>query len=150
DGRADILTGAGPGAGPHVEVFKGSNGALERSFYAYASNFPGGVYVAAGDVTGDGIADIITGAGPGAGPHVEVFRNNLSNSQTLVTSFYAYPETFPGGVRVGVGDTNNDGRPDLLTAPGNGAALPEASFDALSTAQLHSFFAFGATAIGAF
>ena len=79
DGEPDIVVGAGPGGGPHVRVFDGVTGAEVRSFFAYqcdpapAPCFPGGVFVAAADVTGDGRADIITGAGPGGGPHVRVF-----------------------------------------------------------------------------
>jgi hypothetical protein len=36
----------------------------------YSPNFQGGVYVAAGDVNGDGTPDIITGPGSGGGAHV--------------------------------------------------------------------------------
>jgi hypothetical protein len=73
DGFADIVTGAGAGGGPHVRVFDGVNGSELFGFYAYPVGFPGGVRVAAGDVNGDGRADVITGAGPGGGPHVRVF-----------------------------------------------------------------------------
>src|SRR6266404_7236863 len=57
----DIITGPGPGAGPLVKVFRGSNHSLAYSFFAYSPNFTLGIFVAAGDVDGDGRADIIVG-----------------------------------------------------------------------------------------
>jgi autotransporter-associated beta strand protein len=53
--------------------------ALITSFFAYTPAFTGGVQVAAGDVNSDGIDDIIVGAGPGGGPHVQVFDGNSLN-----------------------------------------------------------------------
>src|SRR5262249_59808467 len=106
DGKADIIAGAGPGGGPHVKVFDGATGAEKLSFFAYSPQFAGGARVAAGDVTGDGKVDIITGAGPGGGPHVRVF-----NGQTAPegASFFAYPLDFNGGGFVGAGDTHGVG-----------------------------------------
>src|SRR5690606_1560222 len=80
DDHADIVVGAGPGGAPHVKTFDGLTGAETNSFFAYGPEFTGGVRVATGDVNGDGLDDIITGAGPGAGPHVKVFDGaNVSN-----------------------------------------------------------------------
>ena len=57
----------------------------------------GGVFVGAGDVTGDGVADVITGAGPGGGPHVRVFDGATGAE---VASFFPFPPAFTGGALV--------------------------------------------------
>src|SRR5262249_12127833 len=117
DGKADIITGADTGGGPHVEIFDGASGALISSYWAFDTGFRGGVRVAVGDVNGDGRPDVIVGAGPGGGPHVRVFS---STSSQLLTEFFAYDPSFRGGVYVGAGDINRDGRADIMTGAGEG------------------------------
>jgi virginiamycin B lyase len=139
DGQDDIITGAGPGGGPHVEVFSGKDGSLLRSFFAYAPNFAGGVYVAAGDVNDDGFADIITGAGAGGGPQVNVFSGATG---AVLQSFFAYAPAFAGGVRVAAVDYNEDGHDDVMTGAGPGGGPHVQVFDGTNLAVLDGFFAF--------
>src|SRR5688572_28246196 len=74
DGMTDIITGAAAGGGPHVRVFNGHDtDHVLREFMAYLPTDSFGIYVASGDVNGDGIDDIITSPGSGGGPHVKVF-----------------------------------------------------------------------------
>jgi hypothetical protein len=139
DGKADIITAAGPGGGPQVKVFSGTNLDLLQSFFAYDPTFTGGVYVAAGDVNGDGRADIVTGAGPGAGPQVKVFDGGALQ---LLQSFFAFDPNFQGGVRVAAGDVNGDGFADIITGAGPGGSPHVKVFDSHSLGLLHSFFAY--------
>ena len=161
DGRAEIVTGADQGGGPHVRVFSFNpagtsiyNNAVDYAttfanpanspfpnggFYAYNGAFTGGVRVAVGDVNGDGKPDIITGAGPGGGPHVEVFSG--ANGK-IIDSFYAYAPNFAGGVYVAAGDYNKDGKADILTGAGRGG--PEVRvFSGADLSVLTQFYAFG-------
>jgi hypothetical protein len=145
DGIPDIITGAGPGGGPHVEVFDGVTNALIRSFFAYDSHFAGGVYVSAADTNGDGFADIVTGAGAGGGPHVEVWSGK---DLTLLESFMAYDVNFSGGVRVAAVDINGNGFAPVITVPGGGSALEAKVFSSPSESVLDQFFAFGSSYTG--
>jgi hypothetical protein len=121
DGVTDIVTAAGPGGGPHVRVFSGAAlpGLVELAgFFAYDPAFTGGVFVAAGDVDGDGVADVVTGADAGGGPHVRVFSGAALPALVELAGFFAYSPTFTGGVRIAVGDVNGDGIAEILTTPG--------------------------------
>jgi hypothetical protein len=139
DGIFDIICAAGPGGGPEVRVFSGLTGALVQDFFAFTPTFAGGVYVAAGDVNGDGHADIICGAGATGGPQITVFSG--ANGAQLA-SFFAFPVFFTGGVRVAAGDLSGTGHADIIAGAGPGAA-PEVAIYSGTTYLLESaFFAF--------
>lgn len=143
DFRPDIVVGGGAGGGPRVKVFDGTTGAMLTSaigsFFAYDSTQKGGVRVAVGDVNGDGRADIITGAGPGGGPHVRVF-NGVDGSQ--ITDFLAFKTSFKGGVSVAAGDVNGDGFADIIVGPSSGKQ-PVKLFDGKSLTESTHFSPFG-------
>ena len=122
DGRADIITGAGAGGGPHVKVFDGLTGAEIASFYAYSPKFAGGVFVAAGDLDGDGFADLIAGGGPGGGPRVFALsgRDLLAGTETAVANFFGGNPDNRGGIRVAVKNLDGDARADVVVGDGSG------------------------------
>ena len=94
-GTLNVVTGAGPGGGPHVRVFNIDGNPLHQ-FFAYAANFSGGVFVG---IAGE--ARLVVGAGAGGGPHVKVLEYDPDNSTfNEVASFFAYDAKFTGGVRV--------------------------------------------------
>ncbi|MCA9068080.1 MAG: FG-GAP repeat protein, partial [Planctomycetaceae bacterium] len=99
DDFADIVTGAGAGGGPHVRGFSGADQSLLVSYFAYALTFTGGVSVATADLNGDGVSDIITGAGPGGGPHVRAIDG--ADTTRELAGFFPFDSTFGGGVFVG-------------------------------------------------
>jgi len=112
-----FAAGADEGADGHVKVFE--HGGRERLSFIAFEGFRGGVRVASGDVNGDGINDIVVGAGFGAGNgHVKVFDGATGS---LLASFFSF-ENFLGGVSVAVGDVNNDGFGDVIVGSGLGAA----------------------------
>ena len=150
DGIVDVVAVPGPTGGPRVTIMNGSNGAVIANFFAYDPSFVGGLYVAAADVTGDHVVDLITGAGIGGGPHVKVWDGTtLANSNpTVVTQFFAYATTFTGGVTVAAGDLSGDNIAEIVTGAGAGGG-PQVNIYQGGTFQLQSsFFAYGSSFTG--
>ncbi len=119
DGISDLIVGAGPGGGPRVIVYNGATNFTTTlfDFFAFSSSFTGGVDVAGGDFNADGFADIVVGAGPGGGPQVNIFDGRTGN---VLTQFFAYDQSFRGGVTVAVGDVDGSSFNSVVTGAGAG------------------------------
>jgi uncharacterized repeat protein (TIGR01451 family) len=133
DGRDEIITGAGPGGGPHIRVvklFPGDRITEFLSFYADAPDYSGGVYVACGDVTGDGVPEVIVGAGLGAAPELRVWEVGAFSFTEIARM--RLDTGMASEVRVAVCDVNGDGRNEVLAASGAGPPAVVAIIDPLT------------------
>ena len=87
---AQVIVGPGSGSNAPVQLIEPTG---TQSAQMFPPGFFGGANVTLGDVNGDGVVDIIAGAGPGGGPHVRVLSGaDLSE----LASFYAYDPSFAG------------------------------------------------------
>jgi hypothetical protein len=116
DTRPDIITAPGPGGGPVVKVFSGADGSLVGSFFAFEPSFRTGVNVAAADLDGDGMAEVIVGAGNGGGPAVAVFHGGDLRE---VARFFTHESSFRGGVTVAAAELSGFG-PSIVVGAGVG------------------------------
>jgi len=144
DGIPDIVAVPGPGGGPVVKVFDGNTGAEVRSFFAFEESFRGGLRIAAADLNGDFMAELIVTPDAGGGPIVRAFDGATG---AVIANFFALDENFRGGLRIAAADVDNDGTGDLLVTAGVGGGPQVAVYDgaAISTTQAKlagDFFAF--------
>jgi len=113
DGTAEIIVSAGPGGEPKVKIYQGNGESTGAEILAYATGFRGGVRVTAGDIDRDGVDEIITGAGPGGGPHVRAFE---ANGTPRSIDIFPFHRDFRGGVDVASFDYDGDGKDEIVAA----------------------------------
>lgn len=149
----DIIVGAGPGGGPRITAFAGAQAfAINQStvlvnFFAYAPQFTGGVTVASADRTGDGIDEIVTGAGFGGGPNVTVFQLQQTApgqfNQVVIQNFFAFDTTFTGGIYVAGGSFTNSTYDDIFVGTGPGTKATVAVAFGAPSGGIHYLNPFG-------
>ncbi|MCI0357184.1 MAG: FG-GAP-like repeat-containing protein, partial [Planctomycetaceae bacterium] len=97
---------------PFIHVVDAETGEISARFLAYEIDYLGGVRVATGDLTGDGIAEIITAPGRSHAPLIRIW----DQTGALLTEFLAFSGSFIGGVDIAIGDVTGDGLNDIAAA----------------------------------
>ncbi len=131
DGVYDLVVGAGKDHAPEVVAYAGSprfgKGAFQielARFQAFAPEARGGISVAASQVDGTTVDNIIVGSGPGMPSEVKVYRSEPSSPGTaprLFSTFRPYPND-NSGVSLATGFVDfSTGRNSIITAPGPGS-----------------------------
>ncbi len=122
-----------------VKLFAGDSHQLIESFLIFPDQFKGGATVATGDFGGDGIDEVVVGAGPGGGPQVRVFTADGAE----LNNFFAFNDEFRGGLSVAAGDLDGDGRDEIIVGAGRGGGPQVQVFDFWGTPQFtNGFFAY--------
>ncbi|OWK43314.1 hypothetical protein FRUB_02913 [Fimbriiglobus ruber] len=146
DGVDDIAVGTGPGVANEVTILDGKTGAVITTFQPFEATFTGGLFVAAGDITGDGIPDLIVTPDQTGGPVVAVYDGSkliqgLASGQpngqpAQINRFFGIQDpNFRGGARAAAGDINGDGVADIVVSAGFGGGPRIAGFDGVSVAS---------------
>jgi hypothetical protein len=136
-GKSYVAVGAAQGGAPYVRMYTEALEPVTDAFFAYGERFLGGVSVAVGDLDGDGSPDVVTGAGPGGGPHVRAFNKD----KAVLAQFFAYDQRFRGGVHVAMGDVDGDRAQEIVTGPGFGGGPHVRVWNARAEVE-SQFFAF--------
>lgn len=145
DGFADLAVSADVGGGPRVVIVSGKDGSTLANFFGIDDmNFRGGARTAFGDISGDGIPDLIVAAGAGGGPRIAVFDGTTLRPgivpQRLFNDFFAFEPGLRNGTYVAAGDVNGDGSVEIITGAGPGGAPRIVAFAAVDRTPVADFF----------
>jgi hypothetical protein len=134
------------GGVPKIHLADPVTGREVHQVIGYEGSFRGGIHAELGDVTGDGVPDLVFAPGGGGGPRVKVVDGSTGQ---VIADFMVYEESFRGGVDIAVGDVNNDGFADVMVGTGNGGGPRVRVLDGKSIADgaaqpkvLYDFFPF--------
>jgi hypothetical protein len=129
NGTPDIIIGAPGTLDPRVYVYDGGNNLLIHTIWGGANNISFGRSVAgAGDVNGDGYADLIIGFPEWSDPVSGVLNVGKANVYSGLTGGVIHSFTgtghweYLGTAVAGAGDVNNDGYDDLVVGAPDGDA----------------------------
>ena len=117
-----VGTDIGCVTGPFVRVIDPDTGADRIiPFFAYEPSFRGGARVYGADVTGDGIAEILTAPGPGRPGEVRVFSD--TGSPLPQYNFFPFGRGYTGGLEIAAGSITAAGKIQIVASQTRGGTV---------------------------
>jgi len=129
DQKVEIITAPQAGGGPEIRIFDIEGQVINNGWFAFSDSFRGGVNLAAGDVNGDQIPELITTQANQGQAWVKVY-SLAKKEPKIISEFLAYPDFFEGGAYVTAGDINHDGKDEIITGAGYGGGPQVRIFNA--------------------
>ncbi|MFH0818596.1 MAG: VCBS repeat domain-containing M23 family metallopeptidase [Patescibacteria group bacterium] len=105
----------GTGSSANVKSYY-QDGALYKEFNTNKSTWTDNGDIAIGDVTGNGIKNIVIVPGKGKKVTVKIYSPNGKK----IASFQAFPDSNKNGGRVATGDIDGDGKDEIIVGSGPG------------------------------
>jgi hypothetical protein len=103
-------------------------------FDAYEASFQGGIFITAGDIDGDGQAELVTSPNDGGSARAQISRL-VGREFVPVDNFFAIEDpAYRGGGRVALGDLNGDGKLEIVVP-----TVPHSSAGGLPATQLRVY-----------
>jgi hypothetical protein len=141
DGRAEIVVGFGTGGQGFVEVRGGAPNYEHRAWLQVSlapyNQLNGATFPAAGDVDGDGRAEIVVGLGQGGGGWIQLFDDALVNHAHLRWLQVAWSDynTAGGEAHPAIGNLDADAAAEIVIGLGKFTGGPGGWFEVLDDAN---------------
>ncbi|MBI5731816.1 MAG: VCBS repeat-containing protein [Candidatus Magasanikbacteria bacterium] len=114
NGNKEIIVGLAKNQ-PLIRIFSREGRLLSGGFYAFPKKNKNGVNLAAGDVNGDGLDEIIAGAASGQ-PEIKIFNQR---AKQIGRGFLGGSAKSKNGIGVAAVDLDNDGLDEIIALSAN-------------------------------
>jgi len=147
DGKDEIAMSQSENGQAWVKVYKYNNAKEVVGEWNAFGEATCGASVAMSDIDNDGGDEVIVAAGYGCGPQVKIYEAN----GTFLKQFFAFEESYHGGLDVTAGDISGDGfRKDIIVSKKQEVAEIKVFHLGSTIETLASFRAFNSFTVGAF
>ena len=116
DGKKEIIVAPNNGQKQPIKIYSLNGDQMGVNWYPFGNKYNGGYSIGVGDIDGSGKQKIVVGSGVGVKAELTIFSTDLKKIKAIPV----FDKRFKGGVLLGMGDINKDGKSEMVIAPQTG------------------------------